>query len=321
MGSLILRSTLSGNGGTPDVLFDTFNYTVARTQSGAGTAVTLFQNGPDVGSWASVKSENGGSPQSGSGWIYIVDSPTGFSGSLPNPSGRCLVLEAQPADIGGGFYQTDFYLQAGNTADPLEYGGLPADMWMQFWVYSPASTDHSNRDKFIYGNASISAGSEGGLMLFQGQEAFQTLHNAGWTTTSDNFFIGARPGYLSGPDTGANMTTYSAGDVDKLGANLANKPIRGGYWTLVKIHQNVSGSQGSLEIWLREQGESSFTKTLEWIGGVTSNFQWNTSANDRLGPSHFRMPTTVNAPGTGYTKFTYMQDFCIATSESLLPVY
>lgn len=316
---------ITTGGGTPDILFDTFNYTLDRTQSGAGTAVSAFQNGPEVGGWANVKSENGGSPQSGSGWIYIVDEPTGFAGTLPNPAGRVLAVEARPPDIGGGFYQTDFYLQFGNTDDPLTYGGVPADMWMQFWIYSPATgseaTDNTSRDKFVYGNASISAGQEGGLMLFLGQEAYQTLHDAGWTTSSSNFFVGARPGYLSGPGTGANMSTYSAGDVDKLGFNLANKPIRGDHWTLVKIHLNVSGSQGSLEMWLREQGESSFTKVMEWIGGTTPNFTWNTSSNDRLGPSHFRMPTTVNAASTGYVKYKYFQDFAIATSESLLPVY
>lgn len=311
-----------GSPGAPDLLFDDFTYTLDRSQSGAGTAVTILQNGPDVGEWVTVRSENGGDQEDGNGWVYIVDEPTGFSGTLPNPGGRCLVMEGMPDTVPPSFIQTDFYLQYGNNTDPIEYGGIPPEFWMQFWVYSNNTgaevSDHTARSKWMYGNASISAGQEGGFMLFTGIDAYQ---RNGWTTTSGNFFIGARPGYLAGPDTGANDASQSGGDIDKLGANLANKPVRGGHWTLVKIHFDVSGSQGSLEWWQREQDED-FVKVGEYIGGVTPNFTWNTSANDRLGLSHFRMPTTVNGLVAGATIYwMYFQDFTIATEENLLPTY
>lgn len=314
--------TQGGSPGAPDLLFDDFTYTINRTQSGAGTGVTIFQNGPQVGSWVTGLFENGGAEETGNGWIYIVDEPTGFVGTLPNPSGRCLVMEGMPETVDETHIQTDFYLQYGSNTDPITYGSIPPEFWMQFWIYSNNTgaevSDHTLRSKWMYGNASISAGSEGGFMFFTGVDAFQ---RNGWTTTSGNFFIGARPGYLSGPDTGAFDSSQPGGDEDKLGANLVNKPIVGGTWTLVKIHFDVSGAQGSLEWWQREQDEA-FVKVGEYIGGVTPNFTWNTSSNDRLGLSHFRMPTTVNGVVSGATIYwMYYQDFVIATEENLLPTY
>jgi hypothetical protein len=96
-------------------------------------------------------------------------------------------------------------------------------------------------------------------------------------------------------------------------------------WTLVKIHVDVSGPQGTYEAWLRPYGES-WVKVSEFRGGVTRGFTWPTTRQQRVGPATMRMPTTENSwdrarPGTDGDNWKVIQHFAIADDERDLPTY
>jgi hypothetical protein len=103
----------------------------------------------------------------------------------------------------------------------------------------------------------------------------------------------------------------------KLTQNRNTMRLVNGRWYQIKMHFDLSGTQGSWEAWVRERGQTSWTKLAEWIGGVTPNFTWPLSNAERRGFQQFRMPTTVNGQDGNST--TYWDDFTIATSEADLP--
>jgi hypothetical protein len=313
-----LQGTVDTGGGTPDLLFDQFTYEVGRLETDATAQAKFFNAG-----WDFLKRE----PTAGEVYIYTVERPPEYGGSLPNPSGRCLVIEAVPVLLPDGLVQTDGYLQYGPETDPKVYGQIPPRVWMQMCIYpnftASQPSSHATRSKWIYGNGSALLGEEGFGDIIIGQESFQTLSNPSWTTSAQNFYIGNRPGYNTTLGTGANRSDVDVGQRDRLGINLANRPVLANEWTIVRTLCDTSGTQGEWHLWTRRwPSESSFTKCAEWIGGQTVNpgggtFQWLTSANDRLGNSKFRMPTVVqNLP-----YWHYHQDWCVATSDSLLRTY
>lgn len=308
-----LQGTIDTGGGTPDLLFDDFNYEVGRLESSV-TAGPLFL----AAGWDFLKRE----PEGGEVYIYTVDRPPEYGGSLPNPAGRCLVIEPHPVLLPDGLIQTDGYLQYGPETDPRVYGQIPPRVWMQFCIYpnntASEPSNHSSRSKFIYGNGSATVGTEGFGIIQSGVEVWQTGINPSWTTTPENFFIGNRPGYNTTLNTGPWRTDVPLLDRDKLPTNLANRPVLGNQWNIVKILCDTSGAQGEWHLWIRRwPSESTFVKCAEWIGGVTPNFGWVTQPNERLGNSKFRWPTTVN----NQPYWHYYQDWCIATDESLLRTY
>jgi hypothetical protein len=313
-----------------DVMSDFFDRTLELSASGVGVASTAMA----PGGWSAVKCENGGNPQSGEGYFSIVDAPEGFVGTLPVPESRCLRMHSVPVELEDGFpnWQTDFYLQGHNA---LGSGNIPANHWGQVWLYSNHTVNEPSRlnnlrNKFIYGNASASLGEEGSLMMFAGNEAFQTLWNAGWVVDDDgDFFIGCRPWYNSATDEGANYPPFGGSITDRLSANLTPKFVKQNRWTLFRWHLDVSGATGSFNYWLRDLiDDEDLVHVARWEHGVfPETFEFNTNAVDRAGCTHFRMPTTCNSPIPSDPPndldqwWLYMQGFQIATAENLLRDY
>jgi hypothetical protein len=316
--------------GSPDIMADYFERTLELSASSQGQATTAMA----AGGWSAVKCTNGGNPMSGGGTVSITDTVPGYVGTYPGV-GRCLRLHGTPADIEPGVpFQTDFYVQGRDFIGGL--ANINPNHWGQMFVYmnhsgSELSNLNDLRSKFIYGNASASLGAEGSLMFFIGQETFQTLWNSGWTVTNPgDFFIGMRPWYNSGNNTGANYPPFGAGDTDKISANLANKPVRRNRWTLFRYHLNVSGSVGLLRYWLRDMvDDADLVPVALWDGGVLgaaspSGFEWNTNATDRAGVTHFRMPTVIQSPRDAdpiHEIFMYIRAFEMASQSSLLTDY
>ena len=75
------------------------------------------------------------------------------------------------------------------------------------------------------------------------------------------------------------------------------------------------------------QGDSSFTKTHEWYGGVTINDGSAITMEPPYtdGARMFQMPTTAGGTnvlkGNWFNWKLYMDDFCMAENEADLPVY
>jgi len=108
----------------------------------------------------------------------------------------------------------------------------------------------------------------------------------------------------------------------KLGQTNTSERITANRWTLVKIHLDTSTQSGKYEAWMRPLG-GSWTKTAEWIDGVTPGFTWTISANHVGGHRTFRMPSTIGraSGSSNYDAWIYMDDFAMARSEAGLPLY
>lgn len=123
---------------------------------------------------------------------------------------------------------------------------------------------------------------------------------------------------------GISTVTCMDGDLSnchQLGHTDRSERIVPNRWTLVKIHIDTSTESGRYEAWMRPAG-GAWTKTAEWIDGVTPNFTWRINPEWVGGHRTFRMPTTMGrASGSGYDSWYYLDDFAMATAESALPVY
>lgn len=305
----------------PDILFDDFDYTVARDDSNS-TALPLFE----AAGWGGVKRNP--TDTNALGYIYTVSSIPGFAGSFPGSGARALALEGRPNNSSDpSFKQTDYYLQFGDEGT-APIGTIPANVWFQFWIYlnsygSELST-LANRNKFIYQTTDgypATAGEEAYLVL-PGSRGFEEVRTSGVPSSfpANEMFLAFQP-----PDADNTNSTEYPTNKTKLYQNLDNTvKILPNEWWLVKIHADVSGDQGLLEAWLQPEG-GAFTKVMEWNGGVTSGFTWPTGSNVwRSGHRLLRMPTTENASplsGGDGDNWKYLRDFAIATNESLLPVY
>ena len=270
------------------LFFDDFEYSVSRTSSTAGS--TFVQNG-----WAFAKAENT-SENSGAGFLYTQSDSTRGS--------RVLVMESVPSMYPppGDFpyTQTDYYLQYGREGG----SSVPTNLWIQFWTYATPESRFATRDKTIYPC-----------------RGYYPCHPT-W------LFMWGRGGFegVSAPD-GARYLAVEAQDADrdtrvndgneaKLFQNVSRTPLLAGRWYQVRLHFDISGSQGVYEAWIKERGQTSFTKVADWRGGVTPNFSWPLSSTDRTPFTMLRSPTTVNGPGSSKV---YIDDFALATSSADLP--
>ena len=311
--------------------FDDFEYDVARDVAGASE---LFQ----AHGWAGAKTVQDG--QAGArGHVYTTATVPGYDGPLPgSSSSRVLVLEALPASLAG---QTDFYVQWGSGEGPI--GQLPPNHWFQFWVYSPDDPDRNQftQGKFIYPNRApfypATLGNEGYVYIATlGKRSGQTLgidcDPARAVPCDEAFFqtVWNSEGGLT------NRQPDGSGGLDQ---NLTDAaPVTPGQWTLVRIHVDVSGTDpraapghAVYEQWIRRRGDAEWTKTTEWIGGVTVNPSAPSSEPVDLRPAYadgfrmFRMPTTVGGTnasiGDWYDYRIYVDDFAVAGSEDDLPAY
>ena len=300
-----------------DVLFfDDFEYTVERDTGGGEAFLT-------EGGWGHFKDMRVSNPGAG-GYLYTVTAIDGFSGAFPGAtSSRVLCLESRAGteapEVNPGHTQTDFYLQYGDESSAV-VGTLPGNLWVQFWIYQQSygsqMSQYERSDKWLYPTRDGYPGSAGGStnwLAAMGTASGETDGSA-WTELGpgpDRFF---RVRAEHADFTGASEYPTNR---DKMGHNAApSQYVHANQWTLVKIHIDISGEQGTFEVWLRPQGGTE-TKVTEWIGGGTTDFTWPIPANLRDGHRLLRMPTTMN----NYDSWTYLDDFALATGEDALPTY
>jgi len=117
---------------------------------------------------------------------------------------------------------------------------------------------------------------------------------------------GAR--YFYGRSPWANNS--ASPDPEILYQNVNSMYLAEGVWYQIRVHFDLSGAQGTFEMWVRAYGETNWTKVTEWIGGVTPDFTWPIPLEHRNGQRVFSMPTTVD----DVDSTTYMDDFIMATS-------
>jgi hypothetical protein len=270
------------------LFFDDFEYDISR--SSTNTISILQQNG-----WAHAKSENS-AERSGSGYLYTR--ADGTRGS------RVLVMESRPSmnPPPGDFpnQQTDYYVQYGREGG----SSVPANIWIQFWTYATPESRFATRDKTIYPCRGSYPCHPTWLFMW-GAQGFQDSR-----APADGRFLALEA------QAADRDTRTSDGNEAKLFQNVNGTPLLAGRWYQVRLHMDVSGTQGVYEAWIKERGQSSFTKVADWRGGSTANFRWPLNSTDRTPFTMLRAPTTVNGPGDSTT---YIDDFAIATSQDNLP--
>jgi hypothetical protein len=296
----------NGSGGSEPgeiVFFDDFEYVVERDVPGARET---FQ----AAGWDWAKSEE---DEGGAGYLYTTTSIDGFAGTFPaTGSTRVLALEARPTMYPPPpdfpYPQTDFYLQYGAEGGPLDT--IPANVWIQFWVYladTPSTPSQFNtRNKFFYPTASVDPpfpSADERWLFMNGRQGFEAEAGA----PADNFLCMRPPA--------AFRSDADPVDANKLGQNLSSKQILANEWYLVRLHVDISQSEGVWEAWIRAQSEPELIKIAEWIGGVTPNFTWSLPEEQRSGPRQLRIPTTVNE----FDSWMYMDDLYFATGPGPLP--
>jgi hypothetical protein len=300
------------------VFFDNFEYAVDRQDTNAGA---LFLQ---HGLWSGYKTEQSNS--GANGFLYTATSIPGYSGAFPGgASSRVLVMEALPSSQG---FQTDFYLQYGNGENAAYDNAIPGNVWFQFWVYVNhygSQLSYFDAGKFIYAcNAAYPCHTHKWMMTLSGRSAEPFWQDLGTPTDGSAFMSNiANTIYpVNDPVSTITNTAADTGNEWKLGQTNTAEHFTANRWTLVKIHLDTSTQAGRYEAWMRPMG-GSWTKTAEWISGVTPGFTWTINASHVGGHRVFRMPTTIgSASGSlSYDAWIYMDDFAMARSEAGLPVY
>jgi hypothetical protein len=277
-----------------------FEYDVPRDIPLLGEQPTAEQLFAGSG-WSAVKANNSNFRRGG-GWAYTRSDATLGS--------RVLVLESNPGPVpiqGMPYSQTDYYLQLGGDGSTTEV--LPANSWIQFWSYATPQSRFSTRDKTIYPCNNFypcSWGPNLGWIFMWGSGGFNTSGDG-----SSRRFLAVEAQNADNRGDSEYPTNKS-----KLKQNLVATPLAGGRWYQVRLHLDTSGAQGTYEAWIRERGQSAWTKVSDWRGGVTPNFFWPIPTNQRRGHTMFRTPTTVNGMGDSAV---YIDDFVIAASQAALP--
>jgi hypothetical protein len=288
------------SGATP-LFYDSFEYVVDRN-----TNYPDRLNNPFVadGPWNACKAVNASTEPNARGYLF-----TEFNAAR---GGRVLVSEVPNASN-----QTDHYVQCGAT---------PADVWIRFKMYTDPASDFSasiassttQGSKFIYSSPDGVYPVSGGSQLWMISIARTTVTNlpAGDPVAPlGGFYIdcSARADGTEGYNSGlANRATT-------FGHNVTRTYFPGGTWLEIKMRMNMSGAQGSFEMWGRTVGAPTYTKYSEWIGGVTPNFVWPLAPARRIGNQAIRTPSDFgrgsNPPNsTPYSKYLW-DDFGIYASD------
>lgn len=313
------------------LFFDDFEYVASRDDA---DVVSVFQN---EGGWEWAKTVQAGETGA-KGYVHTVDSIPGYSGPFPGlGSQTVLCMEALPTSLGDhdsdfwGDWQTDFYLQYGDTQGPAD--AIPADVWFQFWVYPTGGYDHGM--KFLYPCNGDYPCQDLNWLLSVGTTSATPLHHQVLPDgTINELQLDPPPNQLPAPHvflqargTGAEYQPANphAYHGPTLGQSDVAELMQANRWTLVKIHFDTSGAQGTYEAWMRPRG-GSWTKVVEWIDNSTPDFTWPLAAPG--GHRVLRMPTTVGSqrvlegyPDWSYDSLTYMDDFAMAVAEADLPAY
>lgn len=319
--------TLGGETVPPGVLFfDDFDYTVTRAAAAndADGPVQFVNQGP----WAAYKDWRTGQESAG-GYLYTVDSVPGYDGPLPGGPGRTLCIECLAGSglTGSPIRETDFYLQM-FPEDGAE-GALPADVWFQYWMFTNDNPAVSQESRFDNGSKWLYPSRVGypvpveevAWLLSRSARSGEKGDASAWDTVNTNSGESYPVVYSD-----ALVVNPFGDDPNNVGRNVSTQVIPPNQWVLVKVHLDLSGPQGAWEEWQRPMN-GSWTKTAEWIGGVTPGFSWPLSANDNLGHKCLRFPTTMRwrdyggGDIRGGDSWTYKRSFAMAGSEADLPTY
>ena len=294
---------------------DNFEYVVTRDQIGKAAAFAAN------GGWDYAKSN----PEAARacGYIYTTNAIPGYSGAFPGTnSSRVLAMEFLPRSmnclVGTSWYQTDAYLQKGG--ESAAQNTIPPNTWYQFWIYINNSGTQQTRwdgqgTKWLYpciNGAPTCTGSNISFLYLLKQNSYNPYSS---TATGADAYI-----ELEG--FGASYAPGGPSPEDrKLGHNVApgTGKLVANTWILVKVHIDLSGSQGVYQEWHKTVG-GSFVQTANWVGGVTSGFVWPLSGlnpSRSVGQKSLKLGTTWN----NYDGWIYLDDFVMATSEADLPVY
>lgn len=296
------------------IFFDSFEYVVNRDDP---TSTSNFQI---KGRWNGVKTIH--TRQGANGYLYTTAGIPGHSGAFPGDrSKRVLVMEALPNSRG---FQTDFYLEYGDSESTAFNEAVPGNVWFQFWIFVNHNGSQRSRfgprNKLIYAcNGAYPCHSHKWMLTFGTNSGPPRWRNLGMPSDGGAFLGNA---INSDVATVAN-TSLPAGDEWKLGQTNTSRHITANRWTLVKIHLDTSTQSGRYEAWIRPLGRS-WTKVVEWIDGVTPGFTWKIHADHIGGHRSFRMPTTIGhakRSAQNHDAWVYLDDFSMARSESGLPQY
>lgn len=295
------------------VFEDDFNYLVVEGDAGANQLNSPFiDNGP----WTRVKSwefESGAG-----GFVYTVDPATIPESGGVNPSATSeyvLAMDARPVELGR---QTDFYL--GREIDGQDDLVLPADSWVQFWVYFGTDEDGNIAD---------------GKILYPCRDGHGSCHTHGWIMVAGDYsnnptceHIGVSEGVFfvvkgnSFTDENGDFYEMSSSDncdggSHEFGTSAVNDYFRPNTWYLAKYNFDTSTSSGGTEGWIKEYGTDNWVKVMDWVDGVTPGFTWQIEPYRQRGHDYFRLGTTKD----DYDSVIYFSDFVVATSEDDLPTY
>ncbi len=293
------------------VLFDDFEYVVRRDDQDGR------QKFMSEGGWSGAKAEN--LTGSHAGYLYTVDRIPGYAGKFPGKkSSRVLAIEGRPSTFNT---QTDFYLQYGFNGQTI-----PADVWFQFWMYINNYDDPDNKED------QISHFGAKGKIIYPTKEGYPT-HSGLWMLgccrssyepfmkdlgdASSSIFIHLADYELIDYRSRSGKRTWKLGQTD------LSEQLTENHWMLVKFHIDTSTTSGKFEQWIKPMN-GNWTKTAEWIDGVTPNFKWKIPASEVGGHQAFRMPTTFNQcrdKSESCDFWIYMDDFVMADSEAKLPNY
>lgn len=298
------------------LFYDDFNYSVRRdSNDGLGEREKFLANG-----WSNAKAIN--LTGSYAGYMYTVNQIPGYSGPFPGRnSDYVLAIEGRPSTFDT---QTDFYLQYGDESGSV--GQIPGNVWFQFWMYINNYDDPNDINdqisgfgrtgKFIYPTKSTYPSHDGLWLLGCCTASYQPFSQELGDAGSGMYMHLADYEYLryTGP---TDDSTW------KLGQTSLAEKMTPNRWLLVKLHIDTSTVSPSYEQWIKPMG-GQWTKTAEWINGVTPNLSWQIPANEVGGHKMIRMPTTINPcrdRSLSCDFWIYMDDFAISNSEDTLPQY
>jgi len=274
------------------VFYDNFDYDVSR--SGTAARAPFLGHG-----WSYVKAVNAGD-----------DGACGYLFTQPDTSlnSRVLVMEARPQGCvppGWSYGQTSHYLLLGREGGPTF---IPPNAWFQFWTYATTDSSFAARDKVLYPCRTYYPCQEGQFswLFAWGSRGYET--DAG--RPSDRFLA------MQGETADFRAADEYPTNAGKLFQNVSRTPIAAGRWIQLRLHIDISGAQGVYEAWIRERGQTVWTKLADWRGGVTPNFSWPLPTSQRTGFPMMATPTTVNGPGDS---IVYIDDFTLAGSSAALP--
>ena len=298
---------------------DNFEYEASRTGTGADALITS-------GGWTAIKAINMTGTPNACGYLFTTTSIPGFSGSFPGQSStRVLCSEHLPftnncdqgagSCAGGRWLQSDTRFGYGSNSSRV----LPANVWIQFWMYPQYYGDQLsrfNRGKFLYScgeNTYFSTCSTGGMDwmgIFNENQSYASECN---TTAPDGQFYYSidTQGHASFDDGGV------CGETDTLGWNQGgNGYLLSNQWTLVKMNYNMSNASTPIfRMWTQPQGGTEWTLYAEWIGGTTEDVSWTAEFTSG------QYWVSVLEMNDCFDMWMYFDDFVIATTEGDLPVY